>query len=253
LFGPADLGRELKPFVFLDYLRGNIPEGFGFGMHPHSGIATLTYQLNVDVRYRDTEGHEGVLKATGLEWMRAGGGAWHGGYLERGGDVTGFQLWVALPPGVEDGASFSQYVAPDAVPSRQGLKVLLGSIEGLSSPIRADSPMNYCDLSLKQGESYRYLLPSDHSAAWAFVYVGDARVSGVSSKGELLVFEEQGDLIEFEAESDCRILFGSAVPHPHPLILGQSSVHTNPASLKSGVEKINRLGLELERNGKMDW
>ena len=42
LVSPSDLGESLKPFVFLDLFETD-PQAFsGFGMHPHSGIATLT-------------------------------------------------------------------------------------------------------------------------------------------------------------------------------------------------------------------
>ncbi|HPH29958.1 MAG TPA: pirin family protein, partial [Pseudomonadota bacterium] len=44
LISPCDLGHHLKPFVFLDHVRGQVPKGAGFGFHPHSGIATLTDQ-----------------------------------------------------------------------------------------------------------------------------------------------------------------------------------------------------------------
>ena len=44
LISPQDIGERLKPFVFLDFFSANITPGFGFGMHPHSGIATLTWQ-----------------------------------------------------------------------------------------------------------------------------------------------------------------------------------------------------------------
>jgi hypothetical protein len=70
----GDLGERLKPLVFLDHLSGRVPPGSGFGFHPHSGIATLTYQLNADATYEDTAGQKGVVKATGPEWMRAAGG-----------------------------------------------------------------------------------------------------------------------------------------------------------------------------------
>jgi redox-sensitive bicupin YhaK (pirin superfamily) len=56
LVSPSDLGQVLKPFVFLDYFdmqRASFP---GFGLHPHSGIATLTHLLEGSVRYEDTSG-----------------------------------------------------------------------------------------------------------------------------------------------------------------------------------------------------
>ena len=102
LISPSGLGEELKPFIFLDFFQASIEPGFGFGMHPHSGIATLTWQPGSDVQYEDTTGKNGILKAGGLEWMNAGGGAWHRGQMFGSGLVTGFQLWVPMPPGVED-------------------------------------------------------------------------------------------------------------------------------------------------------
>jgi redox-sensitive bicupin YhaK (pirin superfamily) len=39
---PSDFGEILKPFVFLDLLDHAAPP-FNGALHPHSGIATLTY------------------------------------------------------------------------------------------------------------------------------------------------------------------------------------------------------------------
>ena len=44
LISPEGWGEQLKPFIFLDFFNANIEPGFGFAMHPHSGIATLTWQ-----------------------------------------------------------------------------------------------------------------------------------------------------------------------------------------------------------------
>src|ERR1700735_5065263 len=79
LMSPAHFGRILKPFVFLDLIDNQGTPFSGFGLHPHSGIATLTYIAEGSVRYEDTNGATGLLPAGGIEWMRAGGGVWHGG------------------------------------------------------------------------------------------------------------------------------------------------------------------------------
>ena len=97
LISPDGWGEQLKPFIFLDFFNAEIEPGFGFAMHPHSGIATLTWQPGSDVKYQDTTGKNGVLKAGGLEWMNAGGGAWHQGSLLGRGEVIGFQLWLPMP------------------------------------------------------------------------------------------------------------------------------------------------------------
>src|SRR5882672_5234666 len=43
LMSPSDFGRLLKPFVFLDLIDNQKTPFTGFGLHPHSGIATVTY------------------------------------------------------------------------------------------------------------------------------------------------------------------------------------------------------------------
>jgi redox-sensitive bicupin YhaK (pirin superfamily) len=70
---PSDFGRLLKPFVFLDLIDNQGTPFSGFGLHPHSGIATVTYIAEGSVRYEDTNGATGLLPAGGIEWMRAGG------------------------------------------------------------------------------------------------------------------------------------------------------------------------------------
>src|SRR5947209_14411146 len=79
LMSPGDLGQLLKPFVFLDLFDSEGAAEGGFGLHPHSGIATLTLIMQGGVRYEDTSGETGVVMQGGVEWMVAGGGVWHGG------------------------------------------------------------------------------------------------------------------------------------------------------------------------------
>src|SRR5438552_11819077 len=68
LMSPSDFGHLLKPFVFLDRFDTQGNPFSGFGLHPHSGIATLTYVAEGSVSYEDTNGATGLLPARGLEW-----------------------------------------------------------------------------------------------------------------------------------------------------------------------------------------
>jgi redox-sensitive bicupin YhaK (pirin superfamily) len=252
MVSPGDLGERLKPFVFLDHLSGRVPPGSGFGFHPHSGIATLTYQLDADAAYEDTAGQKGLVEATGLEWMRSGGGTWHQGFLHPHEEtVTGFQLWVALPPGVEDGEPEGIYVAPSMVPQVGNVRVLLGEYGGRTNPIPAPSPITYLDIVLEAAQEWRFSPPTEHTIAWAFVYRGRAQVCGEEVAGELVVLDESDAEIVIEATEASRILFGSARKHEHPLVLGTHSVHTNAGSLARGVARIREVGEELRRAGRM--
>src|SRR3989454_10165890 len=103
---PSALGELLTPSVFVDLAAFDgrfAPTPMGFGWHPHSGIATGTVMLEGAVRYAETTGNEGVLPPGGGEWMRAGNGVSHTGAPQQGRGEA-FQLWVALPPEVENAA-----------------------------------------------------------------------------------------------------------------------------------------------------
>ena len=136
LVSPHDVGELIKPFVFLDLLDTGRREFSGFGLHPHSGIATLTYIAEGSVSYEDTNGAYGLLAAGGVEWMRAGQGVWHGGGAGESGLTRGFQLWVALPPQLELGPSVSIYQDAEDVRVAGPARVLLGAYEGASSAIQ---------------------------------------------------------------------------------------------------------------------
>src|SRR5258708_25391241 len=94
---PSDFGEILKPFVFLD-LFDHQGAPFNGALHPHSGIATLTYVAQGAVSYIDPDNARGTLPAGGVEWMQAGRGMLHGGGLHKAGPTPRLQLWLPLPP-----------------------------------------------------------------------------------------------------------------------------------------------------------
>lgn len=116
LISPSNFGRRLKPFVLLHLIDNQSAPLSGIGLHPHSGIATVTYISEGSVRYEDTNGAKGLLPAGGIEWMRTGG-VWHGGGTGEPGQTRGFQLWIALPPELELGSSERIYLSPETVPT----------------------------------------------------------------------------------------------------------------------------------------
>lgn len=250
MVSPQDLGQLVKPFVFLDFLKAEIPPGFGFGFHPHSGIATLTYQLDCDVEYEDTSGQKGTVRRRGLEWMQAGGGVWHRGTLTGSSQVTGFQLWVALPAGTEDGPSEGRYVPPEAVPSVGPVKVLLGEYGGVHSPITVPAPMLYLHVNLAKGERLNIELPKDFDVVWLMAFEGAVEVGGETIADELVVLDKSDSILPLTSVEGGQLMVGAAVRHPYALVLGNYSVHTNTASLVQGEARIGVLGDELTRQGR---
>ena len=252
LMSPSDFGQLLKPFVFLDLFDNNGILSKGLALHPHSGIATLTYLAEGSVSHEDTNGATGLLPAGGIEWMQAGGGVWHGGGMGEQGRTRGFQLWIALPPKLELGPSVSLYQGPEAIQHDGPASVLLGSYGSATSAIEAPSPINYLAVRLKEGERWRYQPPAGHTVLWVAVGSGVVTVPDeLLRHGILAAFEPSNEAIEFEAQSDAEFVVGSAVRHDHDLVLGYYSVHTSADALRKGEARISAIQGRLVQEGRL--
>jgi redox-sensitive bicupin YhaK (pirin superfamily) len=252
LMSPGDLGEVLKPFVFLDLFDSRGDRFPSFGLHPHSGLATLTYVAEGSVSYEDTNGATGILRAGGVEWMRAGKGVWHSGGAGDPGRTRGFQLWVALPPQLELGESESLYQSAADIPQVGPARVLLGSYAGAASAIDAPSPINYLAVTLKAGETWRYEPPQGHTVLWVAMGKGVIEASHEALEhGEIVVFEAGDEAVEFTARIDAEFVIGSAVRHPHELVLGYYSVHTSAQALQTGEARIDAIRDTLVAKGRL--
>jgi len=251
LVSPSDVGELIKPFVFLDYFEIDPQRTPAIGWHPHSGIATLSLILEGQIAYEDTSGAKGIIEPRGVEWMRAAGGVWHTGGPVGTARVKGFQLWVALPPEMENIASEARYLGREHFQSSGPARVILGRLGEAASEVPAPTTMNYLDVALKKGEKWRYDPPGDHTVAWIAVHRGKLATPEIVDKGELAVFEESNAALEFEALEDTGFVLGSAVKHPHELALGMYSVHTSRRALAQGEAKIAEIGKRLRAEGRL--
>jgi len=60
-----------------------------------------------------------------------------------------------------------------------------------------------------------------------------------------------GQLIKpFVANRDTSFVLGSTIKHPHDLVMGFYSVHTNAAALERGEAEIRRIGDRLRASGR---
>ena len=250
LMSPGDLGQVLKPFVFLDLFdlgRSSFPD---LGLHPHSGIATVTYLFEGGVRYEDSNGATGVLPAGGVEWFKAAHGAWHGGGPGNANRTRGFQLWLALPPDHELGPVDDIYQAPDTVRAMVQREWLLGSHGRATSSLQAPGSINYLAVRLGGGIVGLYQPPSDHTIGWVAAASGRVRVpervEGGSwrSSSPRAARSKSGRRPTPSSSSGRRL-------HPHDLVLGRYSVHTSRASLHAAEQRIREIQHRLQRERRL--
>lgn len=260
LMSPSDLGELLKPFVFLDIIDMDRPvldamaAGGGMSIHPHSGIATVTVITEGRVRYDDPASGRGTIAYGGVEWMRAGGGVWHGKEMSPIDDVPrvqGFQLWLALPPELENGPPDSRYIEAVDMPRAGPAHVIIGRHDGVASPVPAPAGIHYLQVTLRAGERWTYQPPLHCSIGWLALASGALDAGASISAGEMVVFErgEQPIVLQATGRDDAVFVLGSAVPHPYPLHLGMYSVHTSAVALEQGERRIAELGERLKGEG----
>ena len=241
LMSPGDLGELLKPFIFLDLFEAQSTAGPGFAPHPHSGIATLTVFLEGRMTYADSTGKTGELTSGAVEWMRAGQGVWHAGEAADGGPMRGYQLWLSLPPELELAEPESVYLDASQIKAHGGVRVVLGSYAGQSSPLQLPAPATYLHVQLKDGQRWTYHPAADHDVAFLALNTGRLHTAGITLEREIAVFESGNGPIDLLAEGDVELVLGSAAQHPHPLVSGFYSVHTSHAALVSGEAQIAAL------------
>jgi hypothetical protein len=138
-----------------------------------------------------------------------------------------------------------------AIPLDGSAIVLLGGYGDAKSALRTPSPVNYFSVRLKEGESWRYVPPANHTVAWAALSIGSVAIPDPIYAGELVAFTPSNQPIGFHALADAEFVLGSAVPHPHELVLGYYSVHTSPQTLIAGERRIDEIRARPQKEGRL--
>lgn len=247
LMSPGDLGRILKPFVFLDLFSPEAAQIGDMPLHPHSGIATVTVLTEGDLRFDDPVCGSGTIGYGGVEWMRAGGGVWHGKEMSQGSSprIKGFQLWLALSPELENAAVDSQYIEAADMPVVGPATVILGEWGGAVSPVRAPAGINYLLVTLAPHQCWTYTPPAGHGVVWLAISHGGLTGDLVAQAGELAILEGTGAIPLQASATGASFVVASAIEHRHDLVLGTYSVHTSKEALHQGEKRIVELAQRL--------
>ncbi|MEY3818542.1 MAG: hypothetical protein RIT00_1267 [Actinomycetota bacterium] len=147
---------HIDPFLLLDEMgpADYAPhKAVGAPSHPHRGFETVTYLLSGAMVHEDSIGTRAVIKPGGVQWMTAGSGVIHSelptdDMMALGGRMHGFQLWVNLsadrkmiPP------RYQGYDADELAQTHLSngglLKVVAGTVLGVTGPVETTSPMTY--------------------------------------------------------------------------------------------------------------
>lgn len=255
LFSYDAFGRELSPFLLLDYAG---PRDFspttgrrGVGTHPHRGFETVTIVYQGEVEHRDSTGQGGVIGPGDVQWMTAGAGILHEefhseAFSKQGGTLEMVQLWVNLPARDKMTAPGYQGIVnsdiPDvALPDDAGrLRVIAGNYGGSTGPAHTFSPLDVWDVRLKDGKSVTLSQPQGRSLAIVVLH-GTLLVNGeeVVREAQMAVLDREGSDFTLEANNDVVLLVLSGDPLNEPIEGYGPFVMNTAAEIHTAIEDFN--------------
>jgi redox-sensitive bicupin YhaK (pirin superfamily) len=246
---PGLPAERVSPFVLMDY---GPPRDFaplaegkrGVGWHPHRGFETVTVAWEGSVAHRDSAGNAGIIGPGDVQWMTAGSGILHEEYherefTERGGRMHMMQLWVNLPSKHKMAKPGYQPITAEQIPTVSldagagDVRVIAGEYGGKRGPASTFTPIALLDVRLKAGHGpFTVPLPSTHNAM-AIVTSGHVRVGGKeASKGELILFENDGPELQLSATEDTHLLVLAGEPLGEPIVQYGPFVMNTPQEIE---------------------
>jgi len=265
VFDYNGLGRELSPFLLLDYAApyefppGN--EKRGVGGHPHKGFETVTVAYQGEVEHRDSSGGGGKIAAGDVQWMTAGKGIVHEefhsqDFTRKGGPFQMVQLWVNLRAKDKSAKAGYQTLLKAQIPNVElpqdagTVRVIAGEYGGQKGPAKTFTPINLWDVNLRAGKSAELPLPDGHTTTF-LVLSGEVTVNGErdAGEGDLAIFARTGASITVKAKTDAKLLVMDGEPITEPVVGKGPFVMNNRAEIQQAFEdyQLGHMGELAER------
>lgn len=252
VFDYNGLGRELSPFLMLDYAE---PYNFqpanekrGVGAHPHKGFETVTIAYQGEIEHRDSSGGGGKIGPGDVQWMTAGNGVVHDefhsqDFTKTGGTFEMIQLWVNLPAKFKSVKPGYQTLLNKQIPNvtlangAGNLRVIAGDFNGVKGPARTFTPINLWDVQLQNGQVIELNLTKGHTAA-LFLLRGNWSINEEhqAEVRDLVILDKQGDGVQIKANSESRFLLLGGEPIAEPIVGAGPFVMNSRSEIQKAFE-----------------
>ena len=260
VFDYNGLGRELSPFLLLDYAAPyEFPPGTekrGVGGHPHKGFETVTVAYQGELEHQDSSGGGGKIGAGDVQWMTAGNGIVHqefhsSEFTRKGGTLQMAQLWVNLRAKDKSAKAGYQTLLKAQIPSvalaheAGTVRVIAGEYGGQKGPAKTFTPINLWDVYLAAGKAAELPLPNGHTSTF-LVLSGEVEVNGekTAREGDLAIFARGGEGINVKAKSDAKLLVMDGEPIDENIVGQGPFVMNSRTEIQKAFEdyQLGRMG-----------
>lgn len=233
LFFYQDLGKQMSPFLMLDYAG---PADFppttdrkGVGSHPHRGFETVTIVYEGEVAHKDSTGQGGTIGPGDVQWMTAGSGILHEefhseDFAQSGGTLEMVQLWVNLPAKLKMTKPAYQAILNKQIPTIElkndagQARIIAGEFDGHEGPAHTFTPMNVIDLKLKKGSTSIPVSEGWNTSLVVLKGAVEAGEGAVAKDAQMLIFSNQGQDIEVNVLEDSIALLLNGEPIDEPIV-----------------------------------
>jgi len=266
IFNYNDHGRELSPFLLLDYAA---PHNFspgsekrGVDAHPHKGFETVTIVYQGELDHRDSSGGGGTIGPGDVQWMTAGRGIIHeefhsDRFVKEGGPLEMVQLWVNLRAADKNVPARYQTLRNQKIPEirlaeRSAMvRVIAGELQGHQGPAETYSPINLWDIRLSANSSIVLPIADGHTTA-ILILSGEVLVgeSETAQMGQLIHYSRNGDHLVLQSAKESRILLLSGVPFDEPIVGQGPFVMNTTVEIKKAYSEFmsGKFGRSTEGN-----
>ena len=258
VFDYNGLGRELSPFLLLDYAAPyQFPPGHGkrgVGGHPHKGFETVTIAYQGELEHRDSSGGGGKIGAGDVQWMTAGDGIVHEEFhsqefTRKGGTLQMVQLWVNLRAKDKKAKPHYQTLLRAEIPTAAlaedagTVRVIAGEFGGVNGPAKTFTRINLWDINLRAGKLAELPLPDGDTTA-VLVLSGKIHADREAGEGDLAIFARSGDSISVKAHADAKLLVMGGEPIAEPVVGQGPFVMNSRAEIQRAFEdyQLGRMG-----------
>ncbi|MCI3934515.1 pirin family protein [Streptomyces sp. AN091965] len=191
--------------------------------HPHMGLQTVSWLHEGEVLHRDSTGSLQTVRPRELGLMTSGRAISHSEESPKAHArlLHGAQLWVALPDAHRHTEPHFEHHPDLPVVTAPGLsaKLLLGTLDGTTSPGTTYTPIVGADLTLTQGADLRLPLETDFEYA-VLSMSGEAHVDGVPLlPGSMLYLGCGRTELPVRATSDTSLMLLGGEPFEEELIM----------------------------------
>ncbi|WP_371501503.1 pirin family protein [Kitasatospora sp. NBC_00374] len=191
--------------------------------HPHMGLQTVSWLHQGEVLHRDSLGSLQTVRPRELGLMTSGRAISHSeeSPREHARMLHGAQLWVALPDAHRHTAPAFEHHTDLPVVTAAGLdaRLILGTLDGATSPGTTHSPLVGADLTLRGGAEHR--LPLERDFEYAVLAIsGSVDVDGVRVEpGSLLYLGCGRDELPLRALTDSSLLLLGGEPFEEEIVM----------------------------------